>query len=94
MTQTNARFSVEQRKAILAEASDTPVTQVCKSHNISATTFYKWKEKYGEAKKAERTKANGWQMRKRDRDVESENVRLKNILLNLLLERVEVNAAR
>lgn len=94
MTQTNARFTVEQRKAILAEAGNTPVTQVCKSHNISATTFYKWKEKYGEPKKAERPKTSGWQLRKRDRDVESENVRLKNILLNILLERVEERAAR
>ena len=83
----NTRFDEAKRKAILAEAdTGTPVTQVCKAHDISATTFYKWKDKYGVTQKVAtpKPKTSGWQRRK-PTDLEAENRRLKDILLDVIL---------
>ena len=42
------RFSEEQIIGILREAAgDTAVPVVCARYNISVTTFYKWRSKYG-----------------------------------------------
>lgn len=45
LSTNKGRFSNDQRKEILAEAAKSPVSEVLKKHNISATTFYKWKHR-------------------------------------------------
>jgi putative transposase len=42
-----SRFSEEQKISILKEAEGEPVKTVCARHNISETTYYHWKNKYG-----------------------------------------------
>ena len=43
-----SRFTESQIVAILKEAeSGIAVTEVLRSHGISAATFYKWRSKYG-----------------------------------------------
>lgn len=43
------RHSEEQIIRILREAETkaTPIRDVCKQHNISEQTFYRWRDKYG-----------------------------------------------
>lgn len=52
------------------------VAQVCKEHNISEQTFYRWKRKYGgmEVSDAQRLK-----------QLEEENRRLKNLVADQAL---------
>ena len=43
-----SRFTEHQIVAILNEAeSGVPVKDVCRKHEISSATYYKWKSKYG-----------------------------------------------
>ena len=43
-----SRFSESQIVAILKEAdAGLPVKEVCRKHDISSPTYYKWKSKYG-----------------------------------------------
>lgn len=43
-----SRFSDSQILAILKQAeAGTPVPEVCREHDISSATFYKWRSKYG-----------------------------------------------
>ena len=43
------RYSEEQIIRILreAEASNVPIRNICKQHNISEQTFYRWRDKFG-----------------------------------------------
>ena len=61
---------------------------VCREHNISEQTFYRWKKKYGEMELADA---------KRLKALEKENAELKNMWAESMLEnRVikEVNAKK
>ena len=52
------------------------VRQVCKDHNISDKTYYRWKRKYGQMEVADA---------KRLRELEKENAELKKIVADQLL---------
>jgi len=67
-----SKFSEEQIIGILREAEgDTAVAVVCARYNISVTTFYQWRSKYGglEVNEARRL-----------RSLEDENNRLKRLV--------------
>jgi putative transposase len=67
------QFSPEQIIAILhaAEIGDKTITELCRQHNLTQTTFYRWRKKYGgmSVPEAHRLK-----------ELEKENARLKRLL--------------
>lgn len=73
-----SRFSEEQIIVILREQEAGQKTaDVCRRHGVSEATFYKWKSKYGgmEVSDAKRLKM-----------LETENVRLKKLLAETMLD--------
>lgn len=43
-----SRFTDSQILGVLKQAeAGTPVPELCRTHNISSATFYKWRSKYG-----------------------------------------------
>lgn len=73
-----SRFSDEQIIAIVKEQqAGTKTADVCRKHEISDATFYKWKAKYGgpEISEARRLRA-----------LEDENARLKRLLADAMLD--------
>lgn len=70
-------YSEEQIIGILREANgEKTVVQICKDHNISDKTYYRWKHKYGRMEVADAR----WL-----RELERENVELKKIVADQLL---------
>ena len=72
------RRPVEQIIRILREADGgVPVEEVCRRHNVSTQSFYRWRAKYGgmELKEAQRL-----------RDLEKENAELKKLLADQMLK--------
>jgi putative transposase len=72
------RFSEEQIIPLLKQHEvGVPVAQICREHNVSQATFYKWKAKYGgmDVSKA-----------KRLRQLEEENAKLKRLLTDAMLD--------
>ena len=72
------RFTENQIIKILNEAEvGVPVTDLCRKHGFSSSTFYKWKAKYGgmDASALRRLK-----------ELEEENRRLKEMYAELSLE--------
>jgi putative transposase len=73
------RRTTEQIIRILrdAETSGRKTEEVCRTHNISAQTFYRWKSKYGglDLEEARRLRA-----------LEKENSELKKLLADQLLK--------
>ena len=74
----SSRFTVEQIIVILKEAEEgkRPITEICRSHNVSEATFYTWRKKY-----------SGMEVReaKRLKELEKENAELKKLLAETLL---------
>ncbi len=73
-----SRFSEEQIISILKEhEAGVPTAEVCRKHNISPASFYKYKAKFGgmDVSDAKRLKA-----------LEDENVRLKQLVADLSLD--------
>jgi len=72
------RHSEEQIIGILREAElhEVPVRDLCKKHNISEQTFYRWRDKYGgmDVPDARRLK-----------ELESENAKLKRLVAEQML---------
>lgn len=67
-----SKFSDSQIVAILKQAeAGTPVPELCRAHNISSATFYKWRSKFGgmDASLVSRLK-----------ELEEENRRLKKMV--------------
>ena len=66
-----SKHSTEQVVGVLREANGASVQEVCRRHNISSATFYKWRQKYGgmEISEAKRLKV-----------LAEENVRLKRVV--------------
>jgi putative transposase len=83
------RHSVEEIIRILREAdSSKNVEAVCREHNITATSYYRWKKKFG-----------GMELQdaRRYRELERENTELKKLVADQMLKiRVleEVNAKK
>jgi putative transposase len=66
-----SKFTDSQVMAILKQAeSGVKVQDVCREHNISTATFYKWRSKYGGMDAS---------MIKRLKELEVENQRLKKM---------------
>lgn len=71
------RFTEEQIVKILQEAERTKTDQeVIRKHNISDTTFYRWKKLYG---------GMGVSEVKRLKELEAENAKLKKLLAEQIL---------
>lgn len=72
------RFSEEQIVRILQESeSGMAARDVCRKHNISEQTFYRWKSKYGGMDVLEA---------KRLKELERENTELKKLVAELTLD--------
>ncbi len=72
------RFSENQIIKILKEAeSGVPLTDLCRTHGFSKSSFYKWKAKYGGMEASDL---------RRLRELEEENRRLKQMYAELSLE--------
>ena len=72
------RFREEQIIAVLKEAeAGTKVAELCRKHGISDATFYTWRSKYGGLEVSER---------RRLRQLEEENGRLKGIVAEQALD--------
>lgn len=67
------QFSSEQIVAILQEAerAEKPIKEICRTHNITETTFYRWRRAYGGMSVPET---------QRLKELEKENTRLKRLL--------------
>lgn len=72
------RHSEEQIIRILreAETNQIPVREVCRQHNITEQTLYRWRNKYGGMDVSET---------RRLKDLESENARLKRLVAEQML---------
>lgn len=80
-----SRFNEEQIIRILQQHEQgMKVTDLCREHNISEGTFYRWKSKYGgmDVSEAKRLKA-----------MEEENRRLKQIVADQALDIHALKAA-
>jgi putative transposase len=72
------QFTEEQILGILHEAdAGRPVADLARTHGITATTFYRWKSKYGGLQLSEA---------RRLRQLEDENRRLKHLVADLTLD--------
>ena len=72
------RQSEEQIIQILreAETNQAPIREVCRQHNITEQTLYRWRNKYGGMDVSEA---------RRLKDLESENARLKRLVAEQML---------
>ena len=73
-----SRFTEEQKIAVVQQvAAGGKVTELCRKHGITETTFYRWRAKY-----------DGLQVSdaKRFRALEDENRRLKKLVADLALD--------
>jgi len=72
------RHSEEQIIRILREAElhAVPIRDLCKQHNISEQTFYRWRDKYGGMEVADA---------RRLKELESENAKLKRLVAEQML---------
>ena len=70
--------SEEQIIRILREAerNETSIREVCRQHNITEQTLYRWRNKYGGMDVADA---------RRLKDLESENARLKRLVAEQML---------
>lgn len=74
------RFSEEQIIGLLKQQeAGVTVVQLCRDHNVSQATFYKWKAKFGGMNVSEA---------KRLKQLEAENAKLKRIVADLSLDNV------
>jgi putative transposase len=72
------RFTEEQIIRILNEAEQADnIREVCRKHNLTEQTFYRWRNKYGGMDVAEV---------KRLRELEKENAELKKIVAEQALD--------
>jgi putative transposase len=71
------RFSEEQMVKILREADKAPVSEVAKKHGVSDVTIYAWRKRFGKLEAVDV---------KRLRALETENVRLKKVLAERVMD--------
>jgi putative transposase len=81
-----SRFSEAQIVGMLKEAElGKTVEEVCRSHGISAATFYKWRSKYGgleasDLKKMRELEQQHSQLKRMYADLAMENNALKDLI--------------
>lgn len=74
------RLSEEQIIGLLKQQeAGATVAQLCREHNVSEGTFYKWKSKFGGLEVNEA---------KRLRQLEEENLKLKRLVADLSLDNI------
>ena len=74
-----SKFTNEQIiQALQRVTAGTPAVQVCRALGITQTTFYRWRAKYDGAAVV---------VLREVRDLRDENLKLKQIVANLLLEK-------
>ena len=75
----NSQFSTEQIIRILeqAERDEQTIGALCRTHGISETTFYRWRQQFGGMTVAEA---------QRLKELQKENARLKRLLAERDLE--------
>ena len=66
----------------------TPVAQVCRELAISETTFYRWKKRYGS-----QTVSEPRELRRELRQLREENSKLRDLVADLSVENVTLQAA-
>ena len=72
------RFTEEQIIRILQEAeANGNIREVCRQHNLTETTFYRWRSKFGGMDVSEA---------RRLKELERENAELKRIVADLTLD--------
>ena len=73
-----SRFSEEQIIKILKAAEGSgKIREICREHNITEQTFYRWRRKYGGMELSEAKKL---------RELERENSELKRLVADLSLD--------
>ena len=73
-----SRFSEEQILKILKTAEGSgKIREICREHNITEQTFYRWRRKYGGMELSEAKKL---------RELERENSELKRLVADLSLD--------
>lgn len=72
------RFTEEQIVGILHEAAaGATIRELCRTHGVTETTFYRWRAKYGGLQVSEAKRLKG---------LEDENRRLKRLVADLSLD--------
>jgi putative transposase len=73
------QFSEEKILGILqqAERGEQTIGSVCREHNVSENTFYRWRSRFGKMAPSDATKS---------RELTAENARLKRLLAERDLE--------
>lgn len=72
------RYSIEQIIRVLKQVEGgVGLGEVCREHNISEQTYYRWKRKYGGMEQSEA---------RRLKDLEEENSRLKRLVADQALD--------
>ncbi|SLN74160.1 Transposase [Oceanibacterium hippocampi] len=75
-----SQFTDAQKAFIIKQSDDgTPVAEVCRKAGISQATYFNWKKKYAGLMPSEM---------RRLRELEQENARLKKIVADLSLDKV------
>jgi len=82
MTDRRRKFSNSEKKSILARAAREGVSKVLREHKLSYSVYTRWKQ---QMLTSESESKNGFLQNIVD-DLRIENVRLKNIIANLVLE--------
>lgn len=81
-----SKFTESQRRSIVksAENGSLRVEELCSKHQISPATFYKWKADFSAQSSADK---------KRLKELELENARLKKMFVELQLEKDVISEA-
>ena len=81
-----SKFTEEQMVRALREVTDgTPAVQVCRALGITQTTFYRWRNKFGAEAQGELREM---------RQLREENLKLKQLVAELLLDKQATPAVR
>ena len=87
-------FTASEKLAILQEGrqAGTTVSEVCRRHQIAATQYYEWERraKQGALEALAAKARNGKPRPSREQELETENARLREVVLALTSENVSL----